>query len=169
MKKLLIAIGLIMAINTSWAQVSVDDDYFPAFVSAQKMIAQEQDSIRNMKDSVLTAEQIAQLPTNKQVVKLDEPIKDKENEISEDNYEITGKTVFCEQKVVGLKFNSITRKQRFVLFKTVKKNVSLDGVDKNYKNFTGTYLIPMSYWNNLTASGSLTWEQLEYIKENFKL
>jgi len=169
MKKLLIAIGLIMAINTSWAQVSVDDDYFPAFVSAQKMIAQEQDSIRKLKDSSLTAEQIAQLPTNKQVVKLDEPIKDKENEISEDNYEITGKTVFCEQKVVGLKFNSITRKQRFVLFKTVKKNVSLDGVDKNYKNFTGTYLIPMSYWNNLTAGGSLTWEQLEYIKENFKL
>ena len=169
MKKILIAIGLIMAINTSWAQVSVDDDYFPAFVAAQKMIAEEQDSIRKMKDSVLTAEQIAQLPTNKQVVKLDEPIKDKENEISEDNYEITGKTVFCEQKVVGLKFNSITRKQRFVLFKTVKKNVSLDGVDKNYKNFTGTYLIPMSYWNNLTASGSLTWEQLEYIKENFKL
>jgi len=169
MKKILMVICLIMAINTSWAQVSVDDDYFPAFVAAQKMIAEEQDSIRKMKDSVLTAEQIAQLPTNKQVVKLDEPIKDKENEISEDNYEITGKTVFCEQKVVGLKFNSITRKQRFVLFKTVKKNVSLDGVDKNYKNFTGTYLIPMSYWNNLTASGSLTWEQLEYIKENFKL
>jgi len=169
MKKILIAIGLIMAINTSWAQVSVDDDYFPAFVAAQKMIAEEQDSIRNMKDSVLTAEQIAQLPTNKQVIKLDEPAKDEKNEISEDSYEITGKTVFCELKVVGLRFNSMTRKQRFILFKTIKKDISLEGVDKNYKNFTGTYLIPMSYWNNLTSGGSLTWEQLEYIKENFKL
>jgi hypothetical protein len=169
MKKILIAIGLIMAINTSWAQISVDDDYFPAFVMAHKMVAQEQDSIRKMKDSVLTAEQIAQLPTNKQVIKLDEPVKDEKNEISEDSYEITGKTVFCERKVVGLRFNSITRKQRFMLFKTIKKDISLEGVDKNYKNFTGTYLIPMSYWNNLTAGGSLTWEQLEYIKENFKL
>jgi hypothetical protein len=169
MKKILIAIGLIMAINTSWAQVSVDDDYFPAFVMAQKMVAQEQDSIRKMKDSVLTAEQIAQLPTNKQVIKLDEPVKGEKNEISEDSYEIMGKTVFCELKVVGLRFNSMTRKQRFMLFKTIKKDISLEGVDKNYKNFTGTYLIPMSYWNNLTAGGSLTWEQLEYIKENFKL
>jgi len=169
MKKILITICLIMGINTSWAQVSVDDDYFPAFVMAQKMIAQEQDSIRNMKDSVLTAEQIAQLPTNKQVIKLGEYVKDEDNEISEDSYEITGKTVFCDQKVVGLKFNSITRKQRFVLFKTIKKDISLYGVDKNYKNFTGTYLVPMSYWNNLTTGGSLTWEQLEYIKENFKL
>lgn len=169
MNKLLIAIGLIMAINTSWAQVSVDDDYFPAFVTAQKMIAQEQDSLRKLKDSSLTAEQIAQLPTNKQVIKLDEPVKDDENEILEDNYEITGKTVFCEQKVVGLRFNSMTRKQRFVLFKTIKKNISLEGIDKNYNNFTGTYLIPMFYWNNLTTGGSLTWEQLQYIKENFKL
>lgn len=169
MNKLLIAIGLIMAINTSWAQVSVDDDYFPAFVIAQKMIAQEQDSLRKLKDSSLTAEQIAQLPTNKQVIKLDEPVKDDENEILEDNYEITGKTVFCEQKVVGLRFNSMTRKQRFVLFKTIKKNISLEGIDKNYNNFTGTYLIPMFYWNNLTTGGSLTWEQLQYIKENFKL
>ena len=169
MKKLLIAIGLIMAINTSWAQVSVDDDYFPAFVTAQKMVAQEQDSIRKLKDSTLTAEQIAQLPTNKQVIKLDEPVKDEENEISEDNYEITGTTVFCEQRVVGLRFNSMTRKQRFVLFKTIKKNVLLEGIDKNYNKFTGTYLIPISYWNNLTTGGSLTWEQLQYIKENFKL
>jgi hypothetical protein len=169
MKKILIAIGLIMAINTSWAQVSVDDDYFPAFVAAQKMVAEEQDSLRKLKDSSLTAEQIAQLPTNKQVIKLDEPVKDDENEISEDNYEITGKTVFCEQKVIGLRFNSMTRKQRFVLFKTIKKNISLEGIDKNYNNFTGTYLIPMSYWNNLTTGGSLTWEQLQYIKENFKL
>lgn len=169
MNKLLIAIGLIMAINTSWAQVSVDDDYFPAFVTAQKMIAQEQDSLRKLKDSSLTAEQITQLPTNKQVIKLDEPVKDDENEILEDNYEITGKTVFCEQKVVGLRFNSMTRKQRFVLFKTIKKNISLEGIDKNYNNFTGTYLIPMFYWNNLTTGGSLTWEQLQYIKENFKL
>lgn len=169
MNKLLIAIGLIMAINTSWAQVSVDDDYFPAFVTAQKMIAQEQDSLRKLKDSSLTAEQIAQLPTNKQVIKLDEPVKDDENEILEDNYEITGKTVFCEQKVVGLRFNSMTRKQRFVLFKTIKKNISLEGIDKNYNNFTGTYLIPMFYWNNLTTGGSLTWKQLQYIKENFKL
>jgi len=169
MKKIWIAIGLIMAINTSWAQVSVDDDYFPAFVTAQKMVAQEQDSIRKLKDSTLTAEQIAQLPTNKQVIKLDEPVKDEENEISEDNYEITGTTVFCEQRVVGLRFNSMTRKQRFVLFKTIKKNVLLEGIDKNYNKFTGTYLIPISYWNNLTTGGSLTWEQLQYIKENFKL
>lgn len=163
------AIGLIMAINTSWGQISVDDDYFPAFVVAQKMVAEEQDSLRKLKDSSLTAEQITKLPTNKQVIKLDEPVKDDENEISEYNYEITGKTVFCDQKVVGLRFNSMTRKQRFVLFKTIKKNISLDGVDKNYNNFTGTYLIPMSYWNNLTTGGSLTWEQLQYIKENFKL
>jgi hypothetical protein len=169
MKKLLIAIGLIMAINTGQSQVSVDDDYFPAFVAAQKMIAEEQDSIRNLKDSTLTAEQIAQLPTNKQVTKLDLPVKDDENEISEDNYEITGATVFCEERVVGLKFKSTTRKQRFVLFKTIKKNVSLDGVDKNYNKFTGTYLIPISYWNNLSTGGSLTWEQLQYIKQNFKL
>ena len=169
MKKLLIAIGLMMAINTGQSQVSVDDDYFPAFVMAQKMVAQEQDSIRKLKDSTLTAEEIAKLPTNKQVTKLDLPVKDEENEISEDNYEITGATVFCEERVVGLKFKSITRKQRFILFKTIKKNVSLEGIDKNYNKFTGTYLIPMSYWNNLTTGGSLTWEQLQYIKQNFKL
>jgi hypothetical protein len=169
MKKLLIAIGLMMAINTGQSQVSVDDDYFPAFVMAQKMVAQEQDSIRKLKDSTLTAEQIAQLPTNKQVTKLDLPVKDEENEISEDNYEITGATVFCEERVVGLKFKSMTRKQRFILFKTIKKNVSLEGIDKNYNKFTGTYLIPMSYWNNLSTGGSLTWEQLQYIKQNFKL
>jgi hypothetical protein len=169
MKKLLIAIGLMMAINTSKSQISVDDDYFPAFVMAQKMVAQEQDSIRKLKDSTLTAEEIAKLPTNKQVTKLDLPVKDEENEISEDNYEITGATVFCEERVVGLKFKSITRKQRFILFKTIKKNVSLEGIDKNYNKFTGTYLIPMSYWNNLTTGGSLTWEQLQYIKQNFKL
>jgi len=170
MKKLLIAIGLMMAINTGQSQVSVDDDYFPAFVAAQKMIAEEQDSIRNLKDSTLTAEEIAKLPTNKQVIKLDEPVKDEENEISEDNYEITGKTVFCEERVVGLKFKSMTRKQRFILFKTIKKNTPLDDVNKNYAYFTGNYLIPVSWWNNnLSTGGSLTWEQLQYIKENFKL
>lgn len=170
MKKLLIAIGLLMVINTSWAQVSVDDDYFPAFVTAQKMIAQEQDSLRKLKDSSLTAEQIAQLPTNKQVIKLDEPVKDEENEISEDNYQITGETIFSEQRVVGLRFKSLTRNQRFILFKTIKKDMSLENVTKNYTHFTGIYLIPVSWWyKNVETGGSLTWEQLKFIKENFKL
>lgn len=193
MKKICIAIGLIMAINTSWAQVSVDDDNFALFVKAQNETRRELDSIKNLELSkvvktdtnkvVETSKpfekpKVVKKETPKPVVANVEPVVQDERPKSreplnkyyiEDNYLIGGTSVFSENYLVGIKFETHLREKSFVLFKLVKRNIALNNTNRNGNYFVGTYYIPISWWNENFVSGSLTYEQVEHIKDNFQM
>jgi hypothetical protein len=204
MKKICIAIGLIMAINTSWAQISVDDDYFSAFVEAQKSVARERDSLDNLEllsrvakfDSikvvvappkpvekpkvietpkVVKKENINPKPVVVQQVKSiidiqpSKPIKEPFNKYYiEDSYQMTGESVFSENRLIGFKFETILRDKSYFLLKLVKQNISLDG-NRMGDYFIGTYFVPYSWWYQSGASVTLTYDFLEYIKDNFQI
>jgi hypothetical protein len=202
MKKICIAIGLIMAINTSWAQVSVDDDYFPAFVEAQNSLAREKDSLNNLKllsrvekfdnvkvvvetpkpvekPKVIETPKVVKKQTPKPIVVKVEPVVEVEKPkpvreplnqyYIEDNYQITGNSVFSENYLAGIKFDCSLRNKTYLLFKLVKKNVGLNNPNRLGDYFTGTYFVPITWWNENNVSGSLTYEQIEYIKDNFQI
>jgi hypothetical protein len=89
---------------------------------------------------------------------------------SSSDYENSGTSVYCEGRIIGLKFPSMLREKTYFLFKIVKDNVPLDGASKEKDYYTGSYLIPMKWWNiNINTGGTLTWDQLQYIKQNFKI
>ena len=214
MKKIWIAIGLIMAINTSWAQVSVDDDYFPAFVEAQNSLAREKDSLNNLKllsrvekfdnvkvvvetpkpvekpkvietpkpvekPKVIETPKVVKKQKSKPIIVKTEPIVEVEKPkpireplnqyYIEDNYQITGNSVFSENYLAGIKFDCSLRNKTYLLFKLVKKNVGLNNPNRFGDYFTGTYFVPITWWNENNVSGSLTYEQIEYIKDNFQI
>jgi hypothetical protein len=194
MKKICIAIGLIMAINTSWAQVSVDDDNFALFVKAQNESRREIDSINNLEllsrvakfDSVkvvvvppkpVEKPKVVKKEIPKPVVVVEsvvqaEPPKLREpfnKYYIEDNYLIGGTSVFSENYLAGIKFETSLRDKSYVLFKLVKKNVALNNTNRNGDYFTGTYFVPISWWNDNFVAGSLTYEQIEHIKDNFQM
>lgn len=194
MKKICIAIGLIMAINTSWAQVSVDDDNFAVFVKAQNESRREIDSINNLEllsrvakfDSVkvvvvppkpVEKPKVVKKEIPKPVVvvepvvqaeppKLREPLN---KYYIEDNYLIGGTSVFSENYLAGIKFETSLRDKSYVLFKLIKKNVALNNTNRIGDYFTGTYFVPISWWNDNFVAGSLTYEQIEHIKDNFQM
>ena len=194
MKKICIAIGLIMAINTSWGQVSVDDDDFPLFVKAQNEAKRELDSLKNLEllsrvekfDSVkvvvappkpVEKPKVVKKEIPKPVVvvepvvqaeppKLREPLN---KYYIEDNYLIGGISIFSENYLVGIKFETYLRDKSYVLFKLVKKNVALNNTNRTGDYFTGTYFVPISWWNDNFVAGSLTYEQIEHIKDNFQM
>lgn len=209
MKKICIAIGLIMAINTSWAQVSVDDDYFPAFVEAQNSLAREKDSIDNLKlvkkietlDSVsfVKAIEIPKIVEKQKViespkrvekpkvikketakyvtvktetnfeVESPKPIRQPINQYYiEDNYQMTGTSIFSENRLVGFKFETSLREKSYFLLKLVKKDLAVNG-NRTDDYYIGTYFVPNSWWYETNASFSLTYELLEYIKDNFQI
>lgn len=195
MKKIYIAIGLIMAINTSWAQVSVDDDNFALFVKAQNEAKRELDSLKNLEllskvakvDSVkvvavppkpVEKPKVVKKETPKPVVTNVEPVVKEERPKSreplnkyyiEDNYLIGGTSVFSENYLVGIKFETYLREKSYVLFKLVKKNIALNNTNRNGDYFVGTYFVPIGWWNENFVTGSLTYEQVEHIKDNFQM
>jgi len=200
MKKICIAIGLIMAINTSWAQVSVDDDNFALFVKAQNESRREIDSINNLellsrvakfdsvkvvvappkpveKPKVIETPKVVKKQTPKPVVVVEpvvqaEPPKLREpfnKYYIEDNYYIGGTSVFSENYLAGIKFETSLRDKSYVLFKLIKKNVALNNTNRTNDYFTGTYFVPISWWNDNFVASSLTYEQIEYIKDNFQM
>jgi hypothetical protein len=200
MKKICIAIGLIMAINTSWAQVSVDDDNFALFVKAQNEAKWELDSLKNLellsrvakfdsvkvvvvppkpveKPKVIETPKVVKKEIPKPVVVVEpvvqaEPPKLREpfnKYYIEDNYLIGGTSVFSENYLAGIKFETSLRDKSYVLFKLVKKNVALNNTNRNGDYFTGTYFVPISWWNDNFVAGSLTYEQIEHIKDNFQM
>ena len=194
MKKICIAIGLIMAINTSWAQVSVDDDNFAVFVKAQNEAKRELDSLKNLEllsriekfDSVkvvvappkpVEKPKVVKKEIPKPVVVVEpvvqaEPPKLREpfnKYYIEDNYLIGGISIFSENYLVGIKFETYLRDKSYVLFKLVKKNVALNNRNRTGDYFTGTYFVPISWWNDNFVAGSLTYEQIEHIKDNFQM
>jgi hypothetical protein len=196
MKKICIAIGLIMAINTSWAQVSVDDDNFAVFVKAQNESRREIDSINNLEllsrvakfDSVkvvvappkpVETPKVVKKQTPKPVIVKTEPIVEVEKPkpireplnqyYIEDNYQITGNSIFSENYLAAIKFDCSLRNKTYLLFKIVKKNVGLNNPNRLGDYFTGTYFVPISWWNENNLTGSLTYEQIEYIKDNFQI
>jgi len=200
MKKICISIGLIMAINTSWAQVSVDDDNFALFVKAQNESRREIDSINNLellsrvakfdsvkvvvappkpveKPKVIETPKVVKKQTPKPVVVVEpvvqaEPPKLREpfnKYYIEDNYYIGGTSVFSENYLAGIKFETSLRDKSYVLFKLIKKNVALNNTNRTNDYFTGTYFVPISWWNDNFVASSLTYEQIEYIKDNFQM
>jgi len=194
MKKICIAIGLIMAINTSWAQVSVDDDNFAVFVKAQNEAKRELDSLKNLEllsriekfDSVkvvvappkpVEKPKVVKKEIPKPVVvvepvvqaeppKLREPLN---KYYIEDNYYIRGTSVFSENYLVGIKFETSLRDKSYVLFKIVKKNIALNNTNRIGDYFTASYFVSISWWNDNFVAGSLTYEQIEHIKDNFQI
>jgi hypothetical protein len=202
MKKIWIAIGLIMAINTSWAQVSVDDDNFAVFVKAQNESKREIDSLNNIellsriakfdsvnvvvappkpveKPKVIETPKVIKKQTPKPVIVKTEtiveiekpkPIREPFNKYYiEDNYYIGGTSVFSENYLVGIKFETSLRDKSYVLFKIVRKNLALNNTNRTNDYFTGTYFVPISWWNDNFVASSLTYEQIEYIKDNFQM
>lgn len=188
MKKICIAIGLIMAINTSWAQVSVDDDNFALFVKAQNESRKEIDSLKNLEllsrvekfDSVkvvvappkpVEKPKVVKKEIPKPVVQAEPPkLREPLNKYYiEDNYLIGGISIFSENYLVGIKFETYLRDKSYVLFKLVKKNVALNNRNRTGDYFTGTYFVPISWWNDNFVAGSLTYEQIEHIKDNFQM
>ena len=196
------AIGLIMAINTSWAQVSVDDDNFALFVKAQNESRREIDSLNNLellsrvskfdtvkvavappkpveKPKVIETPKVVKKETPKPVIVKTEPIVEFEKPkpireplnkyYIEDNYYIKGISVFSENYLVAIKFETSLREKSYVLFKMVKKNIAMNNTNRNGDYFTATYFVPIGWWNDNFVAGSLTYEQVEYIKDNFQM
>lgn len=192
------------------AQVSVDDDYFPAFVVAQNAVKHEQDSIdlaKNVKPKItnkVIEVAVAKVEEPKKVIQVIEPnviqvevpkkvvqvvapkviqvesppvvqvietpkkSEPKKEKYLPEDYADGGISIFSEGQLVGIKFTSLKRDKKYFLVKFVKKNTAISNLTKNGDYFTGSYLVPSVWWN-MNIDSSPTYEQLEYIKDNFKI
>lgn len=97
------------------------------------------------------------------------PVKEQQYIFSQSDYFLRGAAIHSEGKTVGMKFPSMIRDKKYILFKIVKPNIMLSGNRDSEEEYTGTYLIPTLWWNSNIADDTPTWEQLNYIKTNYKV
>lgn len=97
-----------------------------------------------------------------------QPVVKKKKVISEDDYENTGVMIHGEGRTVGILFKSTAREKKYLLYKTVIQNRALSG-QRGEDVYTGSYIIPVGWWNENVANNTPTWEQMNYILLNYKV
>ena len=151
--------------NTTGNPFSPDDDYMSAYQKSIK-VAQDSQSIVKVSTSGAVTEKLTELKITETIIK--KPIIKKEV-FSEEDYLMMGTAIHSEGKTIGMKFQSTLRNKKYLLFKTIKKDVALDGGNRISDYYTGTYLIPTDWWNINITGNNPTWDQLQFIIENFKV
>jgi len=193
MYKIILGIALIYAQEAKSQQIignpfSPDDDMMTTFqkaTTAPKVDSQVVATVKKpiviekKKDTALAAIKI-KLPARivaktETVVTIEEPeieyIKptDKKKRIvTEDDFQNTGIVIHSEGKTVAILFKSISKEEKYILYKTVIQNKALSG-QKNDDDYTGSYIIPTAWWNENIANNTPRWDQIEYILLNYKV
>jgi hypothetical protein len=79
----------------------------------------------------------------------------------------TGISVYSGNRLFGILFDSHCQKRRFFLLKEVVPNKKLFKNIDEQGVYVSEYLVPIEWWNSHT-SGSLTQDQIQWIREHFK-
>ena len=80
----------------------------------------------------------------------------------------TGSAIYSDNRLFGVLFDSRCRKRKYFLLKEAVPNQSLLGVIDEHGIYIGQYLIPIEWWNS-HVSGSLTRDQIHWIRDHFKI
>jgi hypothetical protein len=80
----------------------------------------------------------------------------------------TGSAIYSDNRLFGVLFDSRCRKRKYFLLKEAVPNQSLLGVIDEHGIYIGEYLIPIEWWNS-HVSGSLTRDQIHWIRDHFKI